>query len=130
MALAAGLVALAPFFALFAFVGHPQAFLYLKGRWRYAGIAVTAVVSAIGHLGGAADIVAGAWWEGISVAVICIVLAGVFFHVAELADDRNRKQRRALTELHEANTKLEAALEETAACTPNCWCGRAGRGAR
>ncbi|WP_422769879.1 histidine kinase [Plantactinospora sp. WMMC1484] len=114
MVLAAGLVALAPFFALFAFVGYPQAFLYLTGRWRYAGVAATALVSAIGYLGGAADIIAGAWWEGISVAVICIVLAGVFFYFAELADDRNQKQRRALTELHEANTKLEAALEENA----------------
>ncbi|AVT28283.1 two-component sensor histidine kinase [Plantactinospora sp. BC1] len=114
MVLAAGLVAIAPFFALFAFVGYPQAFLYLKGRWRYAGVAATAVVSAIGYLGGAAEIVAGEWWEGISVSVICIVLAGVFFYFAELADQRNHKQRQALTELHEANTKLEAALEENA----------------
>ncbi|GAB3981492.1 hypothetical protein GCM10027615_62240 [Plantactinospora veratri] len=46
--------------------------------------------------------------------MICVVLAGAFFYFAELADQRNQKQRRALTELHEANTKLEAALEENA----------------
>ncbi|MFY1693196.1 sensor histidine kinase [Plantactinospora sp. WMMB782] len=114
MVLAAALVAIAPFFALFAFVGYPQSFIYLKGRWRYAGVAATATVSAIGYLGGAADIIAGRWWEGIAVSVISILLAGVFFHFAELAEQRHRKQRQALAELHEVNTKLEAALEENA----------------
>ncbi|MEO3925090.1 sensor histidine kinase [Micromonosporaceae bacterium B7E4] len=114
MLLAAGLVAIAPFFTLFTFVGYPQAFLYLQGRWRYAGVAATALISAVGYLGGAADLVAGAWPEWIAISLVSVVLAGAFFYFAELADQRNRRQKQALVELHEANVKLEAALEENA----------------
>lgn len=114
MVLAGGLVALAPWFAFFAFVGYPQAFVYLRGRWRYAGVATTATISAVGYLGGAANLTDDAWWEWIAVSLISIVLAAVFFYFAELADRRNHEQKRALVELHKANLKLEAALAENA----------------
>ncbi|GIG92192.1 sensor histidine kinase [Plantactinospora endophytica] len=114
MVLAAGLVAVAPFFTLFTFVGYPQAIQYLVGRWRYVGVAVTATISAVGYLGGAANIVDGAWREWIAVSMISIVLAEAFFYFAVLSDQRNLKQKQALAELHEANAKLEAALEENA----------------
>ncbi|MEJ3746339.1 sensor histidine kinase [Actinomycetes bacterium KLBMP 9797] len=114
MVLAAGLVAIAPFFGFFAFVGYPQAFVYLSGRWRYAGVAATATISAVAYLGGAADITAGTWWEWLAVSVISVVLASAFFYFTELTDERNHKQKQALVELHEANLKLEAALAENA----------------
>lgn len=114
MVLAAGLVAIAPFFTIFTFVGYPQAFLYLKGRWRYAGVATTAMISAVGYLGGAANIIDGAWREWIAISLVSVVLAGAFFYFAVLSDQRNDRQKQALTELHEANVKLEAALGENA----------------
>jgi signal transduction histidine kinase len=114
MLLAAALVAIAPFFGFFAFVGYPQGFLYLKGRWRYAGVAATAAISAVAYLGGGAEIAAGAWWEWLAVSTISILLAGAFFYFAELAVERNHKQKQALVALHEANLKLEDALAENA----------------
>ncbi|MFC6016034.1 sensor histidine kinase [Plantactinospora solaniradicis] len=114
MVLAAGLVAGAPIYALFTFVGYPQAMVYLTGRWRYAGVVATATISAVGYLGGAAEIIAGAWGEWLAISVVSVMVAGAFFYFAELADERNHKQKQALVELHEANVKLEAALEENA----------------
>jgi len=114
MALAAGLVALAPWFGFVAFVGYPHAFQYLKGRWRYGGVAATATISAVAYLGGAADFTSDTWWEWIAISVISMMLAGAFFYFAELTDQRNHRQKQALVELHEANVKLEAALADNA----------------
>ncbi len=114
MALTASLVAVAPFYGIFAFIGYPQAFLYLLGHWRYAGVAATATISAVAYLGGAAQIAAGGWWEWTALSLISVLLAGTFFRLAETTDQRNRRQKQALVELHDANVKLAAALEENA----------------
>ncbi|XVU28037.1 sensor histidine kinase [Actinoplanes sp. CA-054009] len=106
MALTAGLVALAPFFGLFAFVGYPQAFVYLSGRARYAGVAATAAISAVAYLGGAAGVADGAWWEWIAVSVLSVVLASAFFFFADLAHRRNEKLKQTLQE----NADLHAQL--------------------
>jgi signal transduction histidine kinase len=113
--LAFGLVALAPWYGFFTFAGYPQAFQYLKGRWRYGGVAATATVASMSYLGGWNSMVENNLWLGwLLLAVIVSALAGAFSYFAEMADQRNDRQKRALTELHEANVKLEAALEENA----------------
>ncbi|WP_275292830.1 sensor histidine kinase [Amycolatopsis sp. La24] len=115
LAITAGLAALAPWYGLFAFVGYPQAFQYLTGRWRYAGAAATAVVSAMAFLGGIAKIDAeNLWWVWLGVSVLSIALAGAVFYFVDMAYQRNELQKQALAELHEANRKLEAALAENA----------------
>ncbi|SNY64305.1 sensor histidine kinase [Paractinoplanes atraurantiacus] len=106
MALTAALVALAPFFGLFAFIGYPQAFLYLSGRGRYAGVAATATISAVAYLGGWAGIEAGAWWEWLTVSVLSVVLASAFFFFADLTHQRNDRLKEALQE----NADLHAQL--------------------
>lgn len=115
LAIAAGLAALAPWYGLFAFVGYPQAFPYLTGRWRYAGAAATAVISALAFLGGIARISAeNLWWAWLGVSVLSIALAGAVFYFVEMAYRRNELQKQALAEVHEVNLKLEAALAENA----------------
>jgi signal transduction histidine kinase len=115
MLLAGGLVSIAPWYGFFAFVGYMQAFQYLNGRWRYVGVAATAMVAAVSYLGGISNIYAeDMWWVWVSLGVIITLLAGAFSYFAEMADRRNDKQKQALAELHEANVKLEAALEENA----------------
>ncbi|QXV59172.1 sensor histidine kinase [Amycolatopsis sp. TNS106] len=115
MVLTACLVAVAPWYGLFAFIGYPQAFHYLKGRWRYVGVAATSVISAVAYLGGLAGIQDENMWAAwAALSVIITVLAGAFSRIAEQSDQRNLKQKQALAELHEANTRLEAALEENA----------------
>ena len=113
--LAAALVAIAPWYGLFAFVGYPQAFLYLEGRRRLAGVAATALVMTTAFLGGVAAIEAeGLWWVWSAVGLVSVVLAGVVFHQVDLAYRRNDRQKQALVELHELTTRLETALAENA----------------
>jgi signal transduction histidine kinase len=113
--LAAGLVAIAPWYGFFIFVGYPQAFQYLIGRWRYAGAAATAMISAAAFMGGVANIRADdLWGVWLAVGAISTALAGALFYFTEMADHRNDKQKQALVELHEVNVKLETALAENA----------------
>ncbi|MET0695290.1 MAG: sensor histidine kinase [Propionibacteriaceae bacterium] len=115
MALTAGLVAIAPWYGFFTFVGYPQAFEYLHGRWRYVGAAATALISAGAFLGGLAGINADRlWWIWLAVGLLSALLAWAFFYFAEMEERRNGKQRQALVELHEANVKLESALADNA----------------
>jgi signal transduction histidine kinase len=114
VALTACLVLLTPWFGFFAFVGYVHAFQYLKGRWRYAGVAVTSAVSAISYVGGAANIAAGEWWKWPAVSALTTVMATVAFHADVMSDRRNHRQKRALVELHKANVELETALAENA----------------
>ncbi|EMD24651.1 sensor histidine kinase [Amycolatopsis azurea] len=113
MALTACLVAVAPWYGLFTFVGYPQAFHYLKGHWRYAGVAVTSMISAMAYLGGLTN-ARDLWPAWAAISVISTVLAAAFSRIAERADQRIVKQKQALAELHEANARLETALEENA----------------
>ncbi|MFJ5921207.1 sensor histidine kinase [Kitasatospora sp. NPDC092948] len=113
--LSAGLVAVAPWYGLFAFAGYPLAFQHLTGRPRYAGAAATALISTTAFMGGVSGIAAaGLWWDWAGVGLISAVLAGALFHFVETADRRNAEQRLALTRLHEANARLETALAENA----------------
>ncbi|MFD4207415.1 sensor histidine kinase [Micromonospora tulbaghiae] len=109
--LGASVVALAPWYGIFTFIGYVHAFLFLKGRWRYAGVAATAMIQAASSTGGLSAATVNEW---LVLSVVTIVLAGAFFRFAELDDRRSHRQKRALAELHEANVKLEAALAENA----------------
>jgi signal transduction histidine kinase len=113
--LAFGLVAVAPWYGFFTFAGYPMAFEYLKGRWRYLGVAATAMVASVSYMGGWDSISsAGLWWGWLVLGTIVTAIAGAFSYFAEMADARNDKQRQALVALHDANVKLEEALEENA----------------
>ncbi|MCO1616123.1 sensor histidine kinase [Micromonospora sp. CPM1] len=109
--LGASVVALAPWYGIFTFTGYVHAFLFLKGRWRYAGVAATAMIQAASSTGGLSGATVNEW---LVLSLVTIVLAGAFFRFAELDDRRSHRQKRALAELHEANGKLEAALAENA----------------
>lgn len=112
--LAGGLVVVEPWYAVFAFVGYVHAFLLLTGRWRYVGVAATSMIMAIAYLGGVERIDAGEWWLWVAISLVSTGLACAYFYSVEVADQYGRKQERALSELHEANVRLEAALEENA----------------
>ncbi|MBE1533380.1 sensor histidine kinase [Actinomadura algeriensis] len=114
MLLGAGLVTLAPWYGIFMFVGYLHAFVCLQGGWRYAGVATTAVISSTSYVGGMATVVDGDWGEWAIICLVTVGLSGTFFRFADMNDRRNSGQKRALVELHEANRRLEAALEENA----------------
>ncbi|MFD0855479.1 hypothetical protein ACFQ07_24770, partial [Actinomadura adrarensis] len=114
--LAAGLVVIAPWYGIFAFVGYVQAVLVLKGGWRYAGIAATSMIMATVYLGGV-DAVRddGDWWLWAAISLISTALAATFIFFALTTEEHGRRQKQALAELHESNVRLEEALEENAA---------------
>ena len=114
LVLAAALVSAAPWYGLFAFVGYPQAFHLLKGQWRYAGAAATSMIMAVSYLGGIGTVRGGLWPAWLGISVISTVLAWGSSFLIEMADRRSLQQKQALAELHEANVKIEAALEENA----------------
>ncbi|TDE94103.1 sensor histidine kinase [Occultella glacieicola] len=110
----AALVALAPSYGIFAFIGYVHAFLYLRGRWRYVGVVATSLIMAVTYVGGVANIVADDWWLWAAVSTVSVGLSLIFFHILASSDQHGRRQQRALAELHEANLRLEAALAENA----------------
>ncbi|MEV6717860.1 sensor histidine kinase [Lentzea sp. NPDC051208] len=114
VALTGCLVLLTPWFGFFAFVGYVHAFQYLKGRWRYVGVAVTSAVSAVSYVGGSDNITADEWWKWPAVSALTTVMATAGFHADVMSDRRNHRQKRALAELHRANAELETALAENA----------------
>jgi signal transduction histidine kinase len=114
MVLSASLVALAPWYGIFAFIGYVHAFLFLRGTWRYVGVVATSLIMAVTYMGGLARITADEWWFYGAISLVSSVLAGTFFYFADKTDQHGRRQKQALGELHQANVRLEAALEENA----------------
>jgi signal transduction histidine kinase len=112
--LAAALSYLSPWYTIFAFVGYVHAFWALRGNWRYVGVGATAMVMAVGQIGGAVNITSDTWWAYLVLAAFNVAIAGLFSYFGERTRERNLRQKQALVELGEANRKLEAALEENA----------------
>jgi signal transduction histidine kinase len=113
--LAAALVSLSPWYGFFAFMGYFQAFNALRSRWRYVGAGAFTFVTAASWIGGPVNINAETWWVYLLLVAFNMGLSGIFTYFGEMGDQRNTKQKRALTELGNANAKLETALEENAA---------------
>lgn len=114
MTAAAGLVMLASWYGIFAFTGYIHAFLFLSGAWRYVGVAATSIIMAVSYVGGWDTVTEGRWGIWAAVSVVTGVLAGASFYFADSSDVNGRKQKRVLALLHDANARLEAALEENA----------------
>ena len=85
LAMGLGLVAFAPWYGLFTFVGYPQAFQYLKGRWRYAGVTATAFVASMSYLGGARQVdQEEGWLTWLGLGVLVTMLSTAFSYLAEM----------------------------------------------
>ncbi|MGM7669206.1 sensor histidine kinase [Microbacterium sp. A93] len=114
MITAAALVVLSPWYGVFAFVGYIHAFLLLAGPWRYVGVAATSIIMAVSYVGGWDNIAEGRWGVWVTISAVTGVLAGTSFYFAASTDVTGRKQKQVLALLHDANAKLEGALEENA----------------
>jgi signal transduction histidine kinase len=102
-----------PLFGFFAFTGYLHAFL-LRGRWRFAGVAVTACSMALSQIGGAANIGWGALVPYVVVAAFNMAVAGAFAFFGDLTQQQNEQRSHMIAELAEANARLEATMEENA----------------
>ncbi len=99
-ALSWAMVALVPWYAVFAFVGYLYAFDYLRDRWRYVGVGATAIGMATSQVGGIDNLNGVIWFAWVLLFAINLVMA-TGFTLLNIA-------------VHERNAKLESALEENA----------------
>lgn len=119
----AGLLALAltlslrsPWFGLFAFCGYLY-LEYLPHGLIAVGVGGTALASAIAQTGGypaLRDGSGGAFLILVTLFVVNASIAGIFVYEALQREAQNQQRTRALAQVTEANTRLEAALAENA----------------
>jgi signal transduction histidine kinase len=107
LVLAGALIALAPWYGIFAFSGYLRAFECLSGIWRFVGNGITALVIALSQVGGLAGLAYVGWVAYGVVAAMNVTLAGMFNYWGWRTIERDRAQKRTLAE-------LAAALEENA----------------
>jgi signal transduction histidine kinase len=113
-ALAAALVVCSPWFGFASFVGYLFALEKLTGNWRWVGIGLTAMISAVSQIGGLPPV----GWVGLlvwaGVWLINFALAGGFSYYGWITEEQNASRKRTIGELAEANARLAAAMEENA----------------
>lgn len=116
IALMAVLVHRSPWFGFLAFAGYAHSFVFLRGRWRFAGMSAVAVLHAYSTIGGGLTeltpvIVAG--WVLVSV-LIAVVAIGFALMNVQTAEEAQRRAR-IIDELNSTNRRLETSLDENAA---------------
>lgn len=114
MALGGALVALAPWYGIFTFIGYVHATIHLQGVWRYLGVVVTATINAGAYLGGFRFADEGFPLHWLILTLVGMGIGGTFIYLAAVDEHRTVQQNRALSEIVEANRQLEAALTENA----------------
>ncbi|WP_240157725.1 sensor histidine kinase [Pseudonocardia broussonetiae] len=113
--LTAALVHLSPWFAFLALAGYAHSYEYLRGRWRYVGIAAMAVLHAYGTIGGGLNelgpLLVVAW------AVITVLIATVattFTVMGARTAELSQRRARTIADLNETNRRLAESLDENA----------------
>jgi signal transduction histidine kinase len=113
IALIAALVVATPLYGFFAFTGYLHAVPALRGWWRMAGVAVTAMFSALAQIGGYPTLLApGGGVFYVMVAIFNIGVAGAMSVLALVSTEQSVRRKQMIVELAEANAKLEAAMAE------------------
>ena len=112
--LAGALVVCSPWNGFVAFVGYLFALDLLPGRWRFAGVAVTAVLAATSQLGGLPPATGGGLAIWGAVVLVNAVLASWFGYYGWLTDQQSAERKRTIDQLNEANERLAAAMQENA----------------
>jgi signal transduction histidine kinase len=112
--LAAALVLCSPWNGFVAFLGYLYALDVLPGRWRFAGVFVTAILAATAQLGGlpSATVPGLSIWG--AVVLVNAVLAGGFGYYGWLTDEQSAARKQTIEELNDANERLAEAMEENA----------------
>jgi signal transduction histidine kinase len=113
--LSAALVLCSPWYGFSAFVGYLFALEVLSGRWRFAGIVVTASITSVSQIGGLPPATGTGVLVWFIVWVVNSALAGGFTYYGWLTDEQNTARKQVIEELGEANERLAAAVAENAA---------------
>ncbi len=110
------LVVNSPLFGFFSFGGYLHAVYALVGRWRYLGVAATAVSTALSQSGGIQTLTSGLMGVMIFalVWVFNLALTSAMMALSWISDAQTARRQREIAALAEANEKLEAAMAENA----------------
>ena len=111
--LSAALVYLSPLCGFFAWSGYLQV-PTLPGRSKWAGVAATAAVVSSTYVGGFQRIDGSTLVPYLIFTVAGMALGGGFLFFSTRLGEQNAEQAAMLTDLAEANARLEAALAENA----------------
>ncbi|MGW0230000.1 sensor histidine kinase [Actinopolymorpha singaporensis] len=115
LVLAAALVVQSPWFGIFVWVGYVHAGAFLRGRWRYAGIAATGLLAAASQAGGGLPTLDPEYLAAVGVLLVVNVgIAGTVTFFALVNEREHEERRRTVAELAEANQRLQDALAENA----------------
>jgi signal transduction histidine kinase len=115
LALCAALIWTSSLFGFFAWSGYLYTVYALRGRWRLAGAAAVALMTATSQIGGFAVLVHPAALPAFAVVLtINVVIAVGMTYLTMMTHEQSAKRSQMLDDLAEANAKLAAALEENA----------------
>jgi signal transduction histidine kinase len=109
----AALVFLSPLYGFFAWSGYLQV-PSLPGRWKWAGVTVTAAIVSSTYVGGLQQIDGSTAGFFVIFTVAGVALGGAFLFFGTMIGEQNSRQRVMLGDLAEANAHLETALAENA----------------
>ncbi|MDQ3274403.1 MAG: histidine kinase, partial [Actinomycetota bacterium] len=113
LVLLAALVFQSPFYGFHALAAYVHSFDYLRGRWRFAGVGVTAVLTAYAQIGGRlVDLTTSTLLALLGLVVVNAVLTGGFTYFGALTAQQSARRRQVISELELANRRLAEALEE------------------
>ncbi|MEV0093238.1 sensor histidine kinase [Streptomyces sp. NPDC050738] len=104
-----------PFWSFYAVIGYFTAERLLPRRLIRVGLFATAVTMSGSYIGGLPPKGAGGWALFGGLLVVSLILLVAFMRLAELEDERTRKQAATIEELARTNTRLQQALDENAA---------------
>jgi signal transduction histidine kinase len=101
-----------PWFAFFTWIGFLQAFMLLKGAWRWVVSAVVAIFFGMAQSGGFhhPTVAAVAIW--ILLGCVDLGLIGAFVQVGAKTEEQNQARKQMIVELAEANQRLEEMISE------------------
>jgi signal transduction histidine kinase len=108
------LVIRAPVFGFYTFTGYLWAFRALRGRFRLAGLAAVATMSTLSQVGGPPHLSASDLLEFVVILLINLGVATAIAWVTAADHERRRQRDELITELTQANGKLERSLSENA----------------
>ncbi len=114
MALSAVLVVNDAIFGFFSWTGYIWTYRLMAGNWRFLGVAATAAVTGTSQHGGLPGGSLFSWVGWILIIAVNFVIAGTVAWFTWVKEEQDERRRQAITELTEANAKLEAALHENA----------------
>ncbi|WP_017587670.1 sensor histidine kinase [Nocardiopsis ganjiahuensis] len=101
------------FAGFFGFTGYVYSWHFLRGRWKFAGVAATAAVTVTAYLGGLPDPTPASVLFHVFFVAAVVYMVAIFSHFGEVTAERSDERGRMVEQLRETireNEGLQAQL--------------------